>query len=56
MLYVAKGPENRTFRDIQGKAEGTDLKSQKGLYSCPSPLHKASPFLIYLPSRLLVGG
>jgi hypothetical protein len=54
MLYVGKGPEYWTFRDFQGKAEGTDLKSRKDIG--PSPIHKASPFLIYLPSRLLVGG
>jgi hypothetical protein len=53
MLYVGKGPESRTFRDIQGKAEDTDLKSWKDLGR--SPIHKASPFCIYLPSRLLVG-
>jgi hypothetical protein len=42
LLYVGKGPEYRPFRDFRPvplayrPRSGTDLKSQKGLYSAPS--------------------
>jgi hypothetical protein len=35
LLYLGKGPQYRPLPVL-----GTDLKSQKGLYSGPSPIHK----------------